>query len=57
MQVAYAVADVRAAADRWATTTGAGPFFVIEHIPLTAARVGACQASSIIRRRMGSGAR
>ncbi len=40
MQVAYAVADVRAAADRWATTTGAGPFFVIEHIPLTAARVG-----------------
>lgn len=39
MQVAYAVADVHAAAARWAASTGAGPFFVLEHIALSASRV------------------
>lgn len=39
VQVAYAVADVHAAAARWTATTGAGPFFVLEHIPLAVARV------------------
>lgn len=35
VQIAYAVPDAVAAAERWAATTGAGPFFVNEHIPLT----------------------
>ena len=39
VQVAYAVADVHAAADAWVRRTGAGPFFVVEHIPLATARV------------------
>ena len=39
VQVAYAVSDVHVAADRFAATTGAGPFFVIEHIALAEARV------------------
>jgi len=39
VQVAYAVRDVREAAARFAATTGAGPFFVIEHIALATARV------------------
>ncbi len=39
MQIAYAVADVHAAAERFAATTGAGPFFVVEHIGIISARV------------------
>ena len=39
VQIAYAVTDVAAAAQRFASTTGAGPFFVVEHIPLEVARV------------------
>jgi len=39
VQVAYAVTDVAAAAARFAATTGAGPFFVLEHIELDRARV------------------
>ncbi len=40
VQVAYAVADVRAAAVRFAGSTGAGPFFVIDHVALSWARIG-----------------
>lgn len=36
VQIAYAVTDVRRAASWWADTFGAGPFFVIDHIELTA---------------------
>lgn len=39
VQVAYAVTDVHAAADRRRAATGAGPFFVIEHIQLVSARI------------------
>lgn len=39
MQVAYAVTDVRRAAASFAGRTGAGPFFVVEHIALSSARV------------------
>ena len=39
VQIAYAVTDVATAAARFAATTGAGPFFVVEHIALDAARV------------------
>ena len=39
VQVAYAVRDVVGAARRFAEQTGAGPFFVNEHIELTSARV------------------
>ena len=39
VQIAYAVNDVHAAAERFAATTGAGPFFVVEHIGITSARV------------------
>lgn len=39
VQVAYAVRDVRGAAARFASTTGAGPFFVNEHIPVASSRV------------------
>lgn len=35
VQTAYYVADVDAAAAVWAQRFGAGPFFVLEHIPLT----------------------
>lgn len=38
MQIAYAVRDLDVAIERWVATTGAGPFFVLEHIPLTSAR-------------------
>ena len=38
MQVAYAVANVRAAADRWAAQ-GIGPFFVREHITVANVRL------------------
>jgi catechol 2,3-dioxygenase-like lactoylglutathione lyase family enzyme len=34
VQVAYAVADVRQAADFWANVFGAGPFVIVEHIAL-----------------------
>ena len=34
MQLAYFVEDVFAAAEYWAHTFGAGPFLVMEHIPL-----------------------
>ena len=34
MQVAYAVSDVRAAANEWATRVGAGPFVILDHIAL-----------------------
>ena len=36
VQIAYHVPDVRAAAVRMAAETGAGPFFLAEHIPLEA---------------------
>ncbi len=39
MQIAYGVDDVHAAAERRVEATGAGPFFVIEHIELAEARV------------------
>ncbi len=35
VQIAYAVPDVRVFAARWAEATGAGPFFVRDHIELT----------------------
>lgn len=35
MQIAYAVPDVRAAAEEWVSRWGAGPFFVRDHIPVT----------------------
>lgn len=38
VQLGYAVADVVEAAGRWAATTSAGPFFLIEHIPLAEVR-------------------
>lgn len=38
VQIAYAVRDLDAAIERWVATTGAGPFFVLEHIRLTSAR-------------------
>jgi len=36
VQIAYAVTDVRAAAESFATRLGAGPFFVRDHGPLPA---------------------
>ena len=39
VQIAYAVTEVAAAAARFAASTGAGPFFVIEHVALSEARV------------------
>jgi catechol 2,3-dioxygenase-like lactoylglutathione lyase family enzyme len=39
VQLAYAVGDVVEAATTFAARTGAGPFFVIEHIPLVDSRV------------------
>lgn len=39
VQIAYPVDDVHAAAAHRSETTGAGPFFVIEHIELAEARV------------------
>lgn len=35
VQIAYAVPDVESAARSWAARSGAGPFFVREHIALT----------------------
>lgn len=34
VQAAYFVEDIHAAAEYWAATWGAGPFLVMEHIPL-----------------------
>ena len=34
VQAAYFVADAEAAARRWAREFGAGPFFLLEHVPL-----------------------
>jgi hypothetical protein len=45
VQVAYAVTDVAAAAATFAAQTGAGPFFVIEHIAIETARVHGAPAS------------
>lgn len=39
VQIAYAVTDLRAAAARFAATTGAGPFVVVDHIDVPEARV------------------
>ncbi|MEO5898569.1 MAG: VOC family protein [Ilumatobacteraceae bacterium] len=39
VQIAYAVTDVAAAAAAFSDSTGAGPFFAIEHIPLARSRV------------------
>jgi catechol 2,3-dioxygenase-like lactoylglutathione lyase family enzyme len=39
VQVAYAVTDVAASAAVFAAQTGAGPFFVVEHIAIETARV------------------
>jgi len=44
VQVAYPVTDVRTAAHRWVELTGAGPFFVVDHIGLSAARVDGVEA-------------
>jgi len=38
VQVAYAVPDLEQAVADWVARIGAGPFFVAEHIPLTAVR-------------------
>ncbi len=35
VQIAYAVPDVEVYARRWASSTGAGPFFVRPHIAVT----------------------
>lgn len=40
VQVAYATTDVRAAALRWHHLTGAGPFFVREHVPMVEVQAG-----------------
>lgn len=39
VQIAYAVTDVAQAAAEFSARTGAGPFFVVEHIALAEARV------------------
>lgn len=44
VQIAYAVDDVRAAALRFHTVTGAGPFFVRDHIPIDRAVHGSAPA-------------
>lgn len=45
VQIAYAVTDVRAAAAQRAASTGAGPFVVVEHLPLSRARVGGVEGT------------
>ena len=35
VQIAYAVDDAAAAAEKWAEELGAGPFFLSEHIPVS----------------------
>ncbi|MGI9596101.1 MAG: VOC family protein [Acidimicrobiales bacterium] len=44
VQIAYGVADVRRAADRWVERLGAGPFFVRDHIPVSDAVIGGSPA-------------
>jgi hypothetical protein len=44
VQVAYAVTDVASAAALFAAQTGAGPFFVLEHIAIDSARVNGTPA-------------
>ena len=44
-QIAYAATDVSAAAARFAASTGAGPFFIMRHIPLRSARIHGKAAS------------
>lgn len=39
VQLAYGVTDLRRTAARFSASTGAGPFLVVEHIPLSRARV------------------
>lgn len=39
VQIAYGVRDLAHAAARFSTATGAGPFVMIEHIPLRSARI------------------
>jgi catechol 2,3-dioxygenase-like lactoylglutathione lyase family enzyme len=39
VQIAYGVTGLRAAADRFAASTGAGPFTLIEHIELRSVRI------------------
>jgi hypothetical protein len=45
VQVAYAVSDVVAAAERFVATSGAGPFFVLPHIALATSRVRGVDAA------------
>ena len=45
VQIAYACSDVVGAAERFSASTGAGPFFVIEHIALATTRVWGRDAS------------
>lgn len=45
VQLAYGVDDVWSAAEHWHRRTGAGPFFVVEHIPLAASRVDGVDAT------------
>ncbi|GLX11153.1 VOC family protein [Microbispora sp. NBRC 16548] len=40
VQIAYATTDVRKAALRWHELTGAGPFFVREHVPMAGVTSG-----------------
>ena len=44
VQIAYPVTDVSAAALQWSAQTGAGPFFVAEHIGLDASRIDGVDA-------------
>jgi hypothetical protein len=45
VQLAYGVADVHTAAARFSAATGAGPFFVVEHIALQSALIGGLPGS------------
>lgn len=38
MQIAYVVEDLEAAAQRWVRLTGAGPFFLLEHLAIVEPR-------------------
>ena len=45
VQVAYAVRDLAPSIDRWVETTGAGPFYVLEHIALRSVRYRGVEGS------------
>lgn len=45
VQLAYHVPDIEAAAAWWAAEMGAGPFFLLEHVPLKSARYRGAEAS------------